>query len=94
MSSEILKRFRFFGLIHICHHSLQDGQWIILEPIMYVEIVAPEENQGTIMTMMSRRDGVILGTDGAEGWVTLEVEAPLNKVCITFPLNLRTGVSV
>ena len=72
----------------------QDGQWIILEPIMYVEIVAPEENQGTIMTMMSRRDGVILGTDGAEGWVTLEVEAPLNKVCTTFPLNLRTGVSV
>ena len=61
---------------------------------MYVEIVAPEENQGTIMTMMSRRDGVILGTDGAEGWVTLEVEAPLNKVCTTFPLNLRTGVSV
>ena len=60
----------------------QDGQWTILEPIMYVEIVAPDENQGAVMTMMSRRDGVILGTDGSDGWVTLTVEAPLNKVHI------------
>ena len=47
---------------------------------MYVEIVAPDENQGAVMTMMSRRDGVILGTEGSDGWVTLTVEAPLNKV--------------
>lgn len=55
---------------------------MILEPIMYVEIVVPEENQGVVMSMMSKRDGVILGTDGSDGWVTLEVEAPLNRVCI------------
>ena len=61
-------------------HSMQDGQWVILEPIMYVEVVAPEESQGSVMTMMSRRDGLILGSDGADGWVTLEAEAPLNKV--------------
>ena len=60
----------------------QDGRWTILEPIMYVEVVVPEENQGTVMTMMSRRDGVIIGSDGADGWVTLEVEAPLNRVCM------------
>lgn len=57
-----------------------DGQWVILEPIMYVEIVVPEENQGVVMSMMSKRDGVILGTDGSDGWVTLEVEAPLNRM--------------
>ena len=48
---------------------------------MYVELVVPEENQGVVMTMMSKRDGVILGTAGSDGWVTLEVEAPLNRVC-------------
>ena len=53
---------------------------MVLEPIMYVEVVAPEESQGQVMTMMSRRDGLILGSDGADGWVTLECEAPLNKV--------------
>lgn len=56
------------------------GAWQILEPIMSVEITAPEEFQGTIMGQLTRRKGLITGTDGNDGWVTLYAEIPLNEM--------------
>ncbi|XP_011299101.1 elongation factor G, mitochondrial [Fopius arisanus] len=58
----------------------EDGSWSILEPIMYVEITVPEEFQGTIMGQMTKRKGLIIGTDGNDGWVTLHGEVPLNEM--------------
>ena len=58
----------------------EDGTWIILEPIMNVEVTAPEEFQGTIITQMSRRNGVIKASDTHNNWVTIEAEAPLNDM--------------
>lgn len=58
----------------------QSGSWQILEPIMMVEVTAPEEFQGAVMGQLSKRHGIITGTDGAEGWFTVYAEVPLNDM--------------
>lgn len=58
----------------------QNGSWQILEPIMVVEVTAPEEFQGSVMGQLSKRHGIITGTDGAEGWFTVYAEVPLNDM--------------
>ncbi|XP_065356924.1 elongation factor G, mitochondrial [Calliphora vicina] len=58
----------------------QNGSWQILEPIMMVEVTAPEEFQGAVMGQLSKRHGIITGTDGTEGWFTVYAEVPLNDM--------------
>lgn len=41
---------------------------------MSVEITAPEEFQGSIISQMNKRNGIITGTDANEGWFTLYTE--------------------
>lgn len=58
----------------------ENGAWQILEPIMSVEVNAPEEFQGTVIGQLNKRHGIITGTDGTEGWFTVYCEVPLNDM--------------
>ena len=56
------------------------GKWIILEPIMRVEINVPAEFIGEIMSLMTRKSAVITSSDEQSGWSILRCEVPLNEM--------------
>lgn len=53
---------------------------IILEPIMKLEVSAPEEFQGTVIGQINQRRGVIMGSETDQGYVTVEAEVPLSEM--------------
>ena len=60
--------------------SYEKAKPIILEPIMKLEVSAPEEFQGTVIGQINQRRGVIMGTENDMGYVTVESEVPLSEM--------------
>ena len=62
----------------------------ILEPVMKVEIQAPEEFQGSVVGQVNQRRGTIISTETAEGFVTAVAEVPLNTM-FGYATDLRSA---
>ncbi len=63
---------------------------VILEPIMKVEVTAPEEFQGSVVGQLNQRRGTILETSNAEGYLTAVAEVPLNNM-FGYSTDLRSA---
>jgi elongation factor G len=53
---------------------------IVLEPVMKVELVTPEEYQGDLVGDVTRRRGVIHSIDSKAGQVTVRADVPLKEM--------------
>jgi elongation factor G len=63
---------------------------VALEPIMRLEVNAPEEYQGSVMGGINQRRGMIQGTQTMEGNVTITSEVPLTEM-FGYSTDLRSS---
>jgi elongation factor G len=61
-----------------------------LEPIMKVEVSAPEDYQGNVLGQINQRRGMILGTTTHDAFTTVEAEVPLSEM-FGYSTELRSG---
>merc|ERR1719474_1839695 len=58
----------------------EDGKWVVLEPIMTVEVNSPIEFTSAVFSLLNKRSGLVTGQDGRDDWFTVEAEVPLNNM--------------
>ena len=61
-------------------NGMEKAKPVLLEPIMKVEIVTPEDYFGDLMGNVSGRRGTILGTDDRNGAKIIDAEVPLSEM--------------
>jgi elongation factor G len=69
--------------------ALKNARPILLEPIMKMEVVTPEENMGDIVGDLNRRRGVIRGMDDRAGSKVVKSDVPLSEM-FGYVTQLRT----
>ena len=67
-----------------------DGGAVLLEPIMKVEVVMPEDNMGDVVGDLNRRRGVIQGMDDCASGKIINAEVPLSEM-FGYATDLRSA---
>lgn len=65
---------------------------VLMEPIMKIEILTPEENMGDVIGDMNRRRGQLLGMDSRAGSQVIKATVPLSEM-FGYVTQLRTITS-
>ena len=68
----------------------QAAKPIILEPMMKVEVQAPEDFQGSVVGQINQRRGTIVSSETREGYVVVVAEVPLNTM-FGYSTDLRSA---
>lgn len=63
---------------------------VLLEPIMKVEVVTPEDYMGDVMGDLNRRRGILQGLDDAPGGKVIRAEVPLSEM-FGYATDLRSA---
>jgi elongation factor G len=70
-------------------HALKACKPILLEPIMKLEVICPEENMGDIVGDLNRRRGMMKGMDDKAGGKVVKADVPLSEM-FGYVTQLRT----
>ncbi|QIB66205.1 elongation factor G [Kineobactrum salinum] len=68
----------------------QHGGAVLLEPIMKVEVITPEENMGDVVGDLNRRRGLISGMDESVSGKVINAEVPLAEM-FGYATDLRSA---
>ena len=67
-----------------------EGGAKLLEPMMRVEVVTPEENMGDVVGDLNRRRGIILGMEDGPAGKTIDAQVPLAEM-FGYATDLRSA---
>jgi elongation factor G len=81
--------FKIAGMAALREVYMKAGP-VALEPIMKLEVNAPEEYQGAVMGGINQRRGMIQGSQNSEGNTTIEAEVPLTEM-FGYSTDLRSS---
>ena len=81
--------FKIAGSMGFKEGALQ-AKPVLLEPIMKVEIVTPEEYMGTVNGDLNRRRGILQGTDETPAGKVIRAEVPLSEM-FGYATDLRSA---
>ncbi len=68
----------------------QHGGAVLLEPLMKVEVVTPEENMGDVMGDLNRRRGIVQGMEDSSMGKIIRAEVPLGEM-FGYATDLRSA---
>ncbi|MGM0443030.1 MAG: elongation factor G [Fibrobacterota bacterium] len=77
------------GASTIFRELCSEGEGVILEPVMAIEVVSPEEYVGSIINDLNSRRGVVKGVDMREGRQYVHGEVPLAEM-IGYATDIRS----
>ncbi|MCZ6893811.1 MAG: elongation factor G [Gammaproteobacteria bacterium] len=86
-SSEVA--FKVAGSMAIKEGTRQ-GNPVLLEPVMNVEIVTPDEYVGNVNGDLNRRRGIVLGTEESPAGVIIRADVPLSEM-FGYATDLRSA---
>jgi len=72
--------------------AMRKASPVLLEPIMKLEVVTPEENMGDVVGDLNRRRGTIRGMDDRNGAKVVKADVPLSEM-FGYVTQLRTLTS-
>ena len=72
--------------------AMEKSNPVLLEPIMKLEVVTPEESMGDVIGDLNRRRGMIQGQESGPTGVRVKADAPLSEM-FGYIGDLRTMTS-
>lgn len=60
--------------MNVCCVAFEEGAWQVLEPVMLVEVSAPLEFQGAVISIINKRSGIMLSQEGSADWFNMYAE--------------------
>jgi len=60
--------------------AFEGAPWNVLEPVMAIEVTAPSEFQGSVLSTLNKRNSIVTGTDATEGYFSIFCETPLSDM--------------
>ena len=73
-------------------HALPNARPVLMEPIMKLEVITPEENMGDVVADLNRRRGMMKGMDDKNGAKVVRADVPLSEM-FGYVTQLRTITS-
>ncbi len=72
--------------------GVQEANPVLLEPVMKVEVTAPDENIGDVIGDLNSRRGRVLGVEGGGNYQVIQAHVPMSEMLKYAPdLNSKTG---
>jgi elongation factor G len=60
--------------------AYMEGNWQLIEPIMYVEIIVPSEFLNSVTGNLNKRNAVITTTENINNWSTIQCQVGLSDM--------------